>query len=324
MRTLVGLGVSLIVAVGAYASFATRPLPVFNATAISQEQIAVADMTRAGKRIVAVGELGHILTSEDEAKTWQEAKIEGSRGSALTKVAFFNDKEGVAVGHDAWALFTEDGGLNWRETMFDKNISEPLLGVWGLAEGLDFAYGSFGRFFVSRDHGRTWEKKDVGTGDKHIYSMDGGKDGHLMLVGEQGLAARSTDDGQTWQPIPEFYRGSMFGVIRISENDWLAYGLRGNVWRTQDFGTTWQQVQTDVSVGLFGHRVLPDGTILIVGQGGLVLRSQDQGASFAIVQDNKGNNLTAVLPLADGRLLAAGLGGIKSLDLNPASQGDKK
>ncbi len=322
MRILIGLGMSLIVALGAYLSFATRPLPVFAETAISQERLAIMDVARAGQRIVAVGELGHILFSDDEAKTWKEAKIEGTQGSALTRVVFFNEKEGVAVGHDAQALVTEDGGTTWRETLFDKTLSEPLLGVWGLAEGPDFAFGSFGRFFVSKDHGRSWEKKDPGVGDKHIYSMDGDKDGRLMMVGEQGLAAKSSDGGETWQVIPEFYRGSMFGVVRLSAEEWLVYGLRGNVWRTQDFGATWQQIQTGVTVGLFGHTVMPDGTIVIVGQGGLVLESHYKGATFAIVQDNKGNNLTAALPLADGRLLAAGLDGIKSIEL--AGAGEKK
>lgn len=322
MRLLIGLGMSLIVAVGAYVSFASRPPPVFAETRINHERFGVTDMVVVGKRLVAVGELGHILISDDEGKTWKDAAIKDSRGSALTNVAFFNDKEGVAVGHDAWALFTEDGGSNWRETMFDKEFSEPLLGTWGLADGPVFAFGSFGRFFESKDHGRTWQKRDPGTGDAHIYAMDGDKDGRLMMVGEHGLASKSTDGGATWQRIPEFYRGTMFGLIRISADEWLAYGLRGNVWLTKDFGATWQQVQSGVSVGLFGHNVLADGTIIIVGQGGVVVESRDKGATFTVIQENKGNNLTAIVPLSGGRLLTAGLGGIKAFEI--AKQGEKK
>ncbi len=322
MRVLIGLAMSLIIAVGAYFSFTSRPPPVFAETRIHPEHFGVTGMVKAGNRLVAVGELGHILLSEDEGKTWSEATIKDGRGSALTQVVFFNDKEGVAVGHDAWALFTEDGGLNWRETLFDKEFSEPLLGAWGLSEGAVFAYGSFSRYFVSNDRGRTWEKRDSGTGDKHLYAMDGDKDGRLMMVGEHGLAARSTDGGQTWQVIPEFYRGTMFGVIRISADEWIAYGLRGNVFLTKDFGATWQQIQTGLSVGLFGHTLLDDGTIFIVGQGGVVIESRDRGASFRIVQENKGANLTAMVPLSGGRMLAAGLGGIKTLD--SVQQGEKK
>lgn len=324
MRLLIGLAMSLIVAVGAYVSFTFRPPPVFAETRINQERFGATGMVLVGKRLVAVGELGHILLSEDQGKTWTEANVKDTRGSALTQVIFFNEKEGVAVGHDAWALFTEDGGLNWRETLFDKDLSEPLLGVWGLSEGPVFAYGSFSRFFVSKDRGRTWEKRDPGTGDKHLYAMEGGKDGRVMMVGEHGLASKSTDGGETWQMIPEFYRGTMFGLIRLNADEWIAYGLRGNVFLTKDFGATWQQIQTGLSVGLFGHTVLEDGTIIIVGQGGVVIESRDKGASFKVVQENKGNNLTAVVALPGGRLMSASLGGIKALEIGGAKQGEQK
>ena len=322
MRLLIGLVMSLIVAIGAYISFTSRPLPVFAATSTPADRFSATGLALVGNRLVAVGELGHILVSEDQGKTWKSAQVKDNRGSALTQVTFFNDKDGVAVGHDAWALMTEDGGLNWHETLFDKTVSEPLLGVWGLAEGPVFAYGSFGRFFVSNDHGRTWEKRESGSGDTHIYAIAGAKDGHLMMVGERGLAMKSTDYGTTWQKMPEFYRGTMFGVIRLSAEEWVAYGLRGNVFLTKDFGATWKQIQTNISVGLFGHTVLEDGTILIYGQGGVVIASNDQGDNFRIVQENKGNNLTAVVALPGGRLVSAALGGIHELNLD-AGKHDK-
>ena len=324
MRMLLGLGMSLLIAVGAYLSFATRPHPSFAETRIMPERFSAVGMARAGQRLVAVGELGHILISDDEGKQWTNAKIKDNRGSSLNQVVFFNDKEGVAVGHDAWALVTEDGGLNWRETLFDKEFSEPLLGTWGTTEGPVFTFGSFGRFFVSNDHGRTWAKQDTGVGDKHIYAMDGAKDGRLMLVGEHGLAAKSTDFGATWQVIPEFYRGTMFGIVRLSDDEWLAYGLRGNVYLSKDFGATWQQIQTHQSIGLFGHAVLEDGRILIVGQGGVVIESRDRGNSFTTLQQDKGANMTAILPLSGGRLLTASLGGIKPLEIAAAKQGETK
>lgn len=314
MRLLIGLGMALIVAIGAYVSFASRPPPTFAETSIQSRFFATTGLVKAGERLVAVGELGHILLSEDQGKTWFEAQIKDGRGSALTQVVFFNDKEGVAVGHDAWVLFTEDGGLNWRETLFDAEYSEPLLGVWGAAEGPVYAYGSFGRFFVSNDHGRSWEAREPGIEDAHVYAMDGDVDGHLMMVGEHGLAFKSTNFGQSWQAIPEFYRGTMFGLIRLNAEEWLAYGLRGNIFRTADFGKTWTNIPTRRSVGLFGHAVLPDGRIMIVGQGGLVLESRDNGLNFSVIQENKGGNLTAMLALADGKLLIGGLDGIHDFD----------
>lgn len=311
MRVLVGLAVSLIVALGAYASFATRPVPVFKETVIDARHFGVTGLARAGERLVAVGELGHILLSEDQGATWTNAKITPDRGSALSQVIFLNDKEGIAVGHDSWVLYTQDGGLSWQEAMFDDKLSEPFLGVWGKAEGPIFAYGSFGRFYVSNDHGHSWEAQDTGAEDTHIYAVDGTPGGRLMLVGERGLAMKSINGGQSWERLPEFYRGTMFGLIHLDDDAWIAYGLRGNMFRSTDFGATWEQINTGLSVGLFGHTVLNDGSIIVLGQGGVIIESRDGGRSFSILQDNKGNNLTAAVMLDNGQLLTAGLGGIQ-------------
>lgn len=314
MRILIGLGMSLIVAIGAYVSFATRPEPEFAETRLHAAKFGVTDIARAGQRIVAVGELGQVLYSDDEAVSWQEASYTGNRGSSFTKLVFLDDKRGVAVGQDGLIATTQDAGASWQEAQFDSVASEPMLGVWGLAEGPIFAFGSFGRFFVSEDHGQTWTRRDPGLDEMHFYGMEGSSNGRLMLVGEQGLAARSTDYGQTWERIPEFYRGSLFGLARIDDQTWIAYGLRGNVYRTTDFGNTWQQIDTGLTIGLFGHTLLADGSLVIVGQGEVVLVSHDQGASFTIAQQNKGANLTAAIPLKNGQLLAASLNGIKTLD----------
>lgn len=322
MRLLIGLGMCLIIAVGAIFSFVSRPEPVFAETRINPERFAVGGMVLAGKRLVAVGALGHILLSEDEGKSWSEAVVKPQRGSALTQVAFFNDKEGVAVGQDGWIVRSEDGGRNWIETRFEKDVSEPLLGVWGLANGPVFAYGSFGRFFVSQDHGRTWEKRDAGGGDKHLYAMAGGDDGHLMLVGEQSLALRSSDGGTTWQLLPPFYKGSLFGVVRLSASEWIAYGLRGNTFVSKDFGDTWQPALAGLSTGLFGHTVTADGRILLVGQAGAIVESLDRGANFKLLRKGGNANFTAILPLQGDRFLVAGDDGIRTLTL--AKQGESK
>lgn len=66
-------------------------------------------VTRAGARLVAVGQRGHILVSDDSGATWSQAKVPVS--SDLTAVFFANDKMGWAVGHDGVILNSVDGGL---------------------------------------------------------------------------------------------------------------------------------------------------------------------------------------------------------------------
>jgi photosystem II stability/assembly factor-like uncharacterized protein len=322
MRLLVGLAMSLIIAIGGVMSFVSRTPPVFPETRINAERISIGGLTQVGKRIVAVGELGRILYSEDEGKSWTDAKVTPQRESPLTQVAFFNDMDGVAVGNDGWILRTADGGRNWQETRFDTGRSEPLLGIWGLPKGPVYVFGSFGRFFVSQDLGKTWQARSVVAEERHLNGVAGDADGRMMLVGEQGIVMRSSDGGTTWETLPKFYKGSFFGVIRLNAEEWIVYGMRGNTFYSRDFGATWQQSQMPLQMSMFGHMVREDGSIVMVGAGGAIVESHDRGTSFVPVQTGGIASYTSIIQLHGDHMMIAGEAGIHELTI-AAQRGSK-
>ncbi|MBI5441414.1 MAG: glycosyl hydrolase, partial [Deltaproteobacteria bacterium] len=61
-------------------------------------------VARAGARLVAVGEWGHILTSDDNGVTWAQASVPTS--VTLTAADFPTPAKGWAVGHDGVVLHT--------------------------------------------------------------------------------------------------------------------------------------------------------------------------------------------------------------------------
>ena len=69
------------------------------------------DIARAGNRLVAVGERGHILFSDNNAIDWQQAQV--PTRALLTAVHFASDTKGWAVGHDGLILATIDAGGHW-------------------------------------------------------------------------------------------------------------------------------------------------------------------------------------------------------------------
>src|SRR5690606_13540205 len=69
------------------------------------------DLARAGDRVVAVGDRGHIIYSDDEGQHWRQAETPTS--VLLTAVCFADAEHGWAVGHDAVVLGTRDGGATW-------------------------------------------------------------------------------------------------------------------------------------------------------------------------------------------------------------------
>ena len=80
---------------------------------------------RAGDRLVAVGQRGHIVVSNDGGATWQQSPVPVS--SDLTAVYFVNDKKGWAVGHDGVILATSDGGATWALQLDGKRANEAVL-----------------------------------------------------------------------------------------------------------------------------------------------------------------------------------------------------
>ncbi|MCQ4346978.1 YCF48-related protein [Pseudomonas stutzeri] len=315
MRQLIAYAISAAVAATAVYAFSHRTPPPLPATELRTDRLLINDMTVDGRRVVAVGEQGIVLTSDDLGQSWQQAGVEPRRGSALTGVARLSAERLVAVGHDGWILRSVDGGRSWQESRIDDELAEPLLGVWAAGEQAVAAFGSYGKYFVSSDGGRNWQARELPVDGYHLNGMDGGADGRLMLVGEQGTALRSLDGGQNWERLPAFYNGSLFGVVRLSAERWLAYGMRGHVFVSADFGQSWSQVPLGHSAPLYGHTRLPGGDgVLVVGAGGSVIRFDRDGRLVGSLRLEGLGTLTAVSAPDDQVLVVGGEHGLfKSL-----------
>ena len=99
MKRLIGLAMSLAVLATAVWAFAPRPLPPFPATALRADGLQINGIARAGERLVAVGERGKILFSDDRGGDWRVAAVDKPQGATLTQVAFADSRHGIAVGH---------------------------------------------------------------------------------------------------------------------------------------------------------------------------------------------------------------------------------
>src|SRR5262249_54213052 len=100
-------------------------------------------VARAGKRIVAVGEDGNILLSDDDGEAWHQAK-DVPTAVTLTAGHVADDKRGWAVGHDTLILHTEDGGETWAKQSGGGESDNAFLSVYFKADGLSgWAIGAF-------------------------------------------------------------------------------------------------------------------------------------------------------------------------------------
>ncbi len=291
---------------------------------------------RAADALVAVGERGHVLISQDEGTSWRQVWV--PTRATLTAVRFHGGNRGFAVGHDAVILRTGDGGLHWERVYYAPEEERPLLDVLVESDRV-LAVGAYGFYLESRDGGDTWQTrvfKSVAPGDEeppaqresdeaigedlHLNQIARAENGDLFIAAEAGTVYRSRDDGMTWQRLAPPYEGSFFGVLPLQAQSLLVFGLQGRLFRTDDAGETWRSIETGTSAVLMNGARLADGTAIVVGSAGTLLVSHDGGNRFQLRQQPERRGFASALERRDGGLLLLGEGGIRPMERSVADQ----
>lgn len=268
------------------------------------------DVAVADGRLVAVGERGHVLISDDIGATWRQAEV--PTRSTLTGVFFLDRERGWVVGHDAVILRTLDGGATWERVHWAPDDETPLFDVWFRGPEEGFALGAYGSWYVTVDGGESWELDAISEDDSHLHRIAREADGRLYIAAERGMLYRSDDGGDSWEELPSPYEGSFFGVLPLGGEVVLAFGLRGHLYRSEDGGESWTELETGTTAMLTDGVVREDGTVVVVGLSGTVLVSVDGGRSFVQrpVQDRRG--IAAVADVGGDALALVGEFGVRT------------
>jgi photosystem II stability/assembly factor-like uncharacterized protein len=298
-------------------------------------------LARAGERIVAVGQRGHIVFSDDAGKSWKQADVPLS--SDLVAVTFPTATAGWAVGHDGVVLHSTDSGATWSRQLDGRAIGAllvdhythaardakggdvkaadalvaeakrfaaqgadaPLLDVWFADASTGYVVGAFGLILKTVDGGKRWEPALHAVDNPkslHFYAVRGIA-GDVYVAGEQGLLLKLDATTQRFRKLEVPYQGTLFGITGTSSAV-IVHGLRGTVLRSVDGGRSWNAVPTGLQVGMTGSAVDAGGRIVIVSQAGHILSSRDSGATFTAVPVERPVPAAAVAMTRDGVVVA--------------------
>jgi photosystem II stability/assembly factor-like uncharacterized protein len=278
-KTMVAAALVAGLACGALSAIAADVLPESGPLPkVTTERLLLIDATHQGSRVVAVGDRGYIILSDDNGKTWRRAKAPAA--PLLTAVEFVDAKTGWAVGHDSVILATADGGDNWTQQFSAPAEQRPLLDVMFLDRDRGYAIGAYGFFLETADGGKSWNPRKVIEDDKHLNAFIRLPEGRLLILGEAGTILVSPDAGKTWSVTPSPYKGSLFGGLIAADGAVVAFGMRGRIFRSTDGAKTWKPVDNASVATLMGGSKLPDDSLVIAGAGGTILVSRDNGQSF--------------------------------------------
>jgi photosystem II stability/assembly factor-like uncharacterized protein len=255
--------------------------------------------TLAGKRLVAVGDHGVVLLSDDGGRTFRQARFVPV-SSALTGVSFADADQGWAVGHWGVVLHTADGGESWTLQRSDLANDQPLFSVYftSLQEG--WAVGLWSIMLHTTDGGAHWNTVQLPPppgahkADRNLYRIFANSRGELYIACEQGHVLRSTDSGRTWSYLNTGYTGSFWSGIALPGGVLLVGGLRGTIYRSENDGATWTAAKSTLVSSITDMARLADNSVVAVALDGVSLVSHDDGASFTGSQRADRLPLTAV------------------------------
>jgi len=273
-------------------------------------QALLLDAGVAGNRIIAVGERGHIVVSDDDGVQWHQVPVPTQ--ATLTAVYFVDTQHGWAVGHDATILHSSDAGNTWTLQNQAPQDQQPLLDIWFRNQNEGYAFGAYGLYLVTHDGGQSWIARTINSEeDFHFNSVTSTTDGQLYVAGEAGSLYHSSDPTQGWNKLKSPYKGSFFGILALEDNILIIFGLRGKIYRSTDQGNIWTEIQSHTEASLMGGTVLRDGRVFIVGLGGVILKSTDAGQSFALYTRPDRIGLSTILQSPRGDLLTFGEMGVE-------------
>lgn len=317
------------------------------------------DVTRAGDALVAVGERGFILRSEDKGQSWQQ--MEAPVSVTLTRVTFATAEQGWAVGHAGVVLHTRDGGRNWTlqldgrkaaqrvqeaaqkhlqsepGTVSEQRLAEarnlisdgpdkPFLAVHFFDEKRGIVVGAYGLAFATADGGATWQpinERLENPDAMHLYDIQASGD-KLFIAGEQGLLLRSDDGGASFQALQSPASGTLFGLVTSSQGDLLAFGLRGKSYLSSDAGESWQAIANPQPLTLTAGTRLSDGSVLLVDESGRLLSSKNPQQGFAATTLDEPTYLTGLVEVPGSGIVMTGARGTSRLNLDALNRSEPR
>lgn len=320
---LIGIGLALVALVGVkyWTKHQAQAKGIaHNDPAELARHSVLTSVARAGTRLVAVGEKGIVLISDDAGGSWK--LVSSGQPFTLSSVGFSDERNGVAAGHQGTLLTTADGGETWqRVSSVDQRdeggqlvYAPPLLNVEVGSGGALLVTGAFGEVRQSQDGGKSWDVlpgvHEVGD-ERHLYGSYH-RDGSTYFAGELGTLMVRHGDGTPITPLPSPYHGTFFGVLSRAGGDLLAYGMGGAVYSSKDAGSTWEACAIPTDAPVVAGLDAASGETLLADMTGRLYASLQGACDFTPLEARYMGQLSGLVQADDVHVVAVGSRGISA------------
>lgn len=309
-------------------------------------KVVLIAITKAGARLVAVGEHGVITYSDDDGRTWIQGDVPVD--VTLTTVAFAGSKVGWAAGHYGVILHTSDGGASWQiqlngmeanqltlsaataaaadhdqspgaplairraDRFLDAGPDKPFLAMLVTTPQHVTVFGAYRLAMRTIDGGKDWVDWSLHVGDPvshNIYDVASVGTSYY-LAGEAGSVFRSTDGGDSFPEVTPPGGATMFEVAPTGDGGVFICGVAGEAFRSQDGGKSWTPVLLGTKSNLTALDVLSSGAVVVGSEAGNLFISYDHARTFSLVNEVVSMEIYGLTEAQDGDVVAIGSAGV--------------
>ena len=258
-------------------------------------------VARAGKRLVAVGERGIVIVSDDNGVSWKQVSTPAD--VTLTAVKFATGQDGWAVGHMGIILHTTDGGLQWSRQMDGVEAAKMALST---VEADVSAAGNPDDKTTKRKLRLAHQLVDDGPVKPFtdILAFDADT---VTVVGAYNLVFSSEDGGKTWRYRSEVIDNPrqyhIYGAVK-TETGLLFDGEQGLILasapESNQVGMAMSRLKSPYEGSFFGALQIHGNRVLVYGMRGKMFVTDDAGQNWQAVSIPGDISINCAAIMGDG------------------------
>ena len=285
-------------------------------------------VSKDGRQLWAVGDLGLVLHSEDAGRSWQKKTISlqpkptptanwgwinsavagepptNAYGNAapvqqpiLSKEQMYNQQQQAIP--DWQQLKNQSNQMQQAPVQLQQQeVPEPkltkLLSVFFINDARGWIVGDKGLILSTEDGGTSWKLQQSRT-SATLYSVTFIDEKTGWAAGADGVILATNNGGQSWVTQTSGTSEWLYCVIFLNDTEGWAVGRAGTILVTQDRGQNWhQQTVKDASLYFSSVFFVNEQQGWIVGENGTILVTRDGGQQWNLQKATIPDSLESV------------------------------
>lgn len=171
---------------------------------------------------ITVGAFGRAMLSKDQGQSWERLELPAEvEDKHMNRIAHSQDRQQwMIVGERGLVLMSHDGGISW--TLEPEFYNGSFYNIMPMDNGGWLVYGMRGNIFLKASADAPWSKSSM-SAPVSFYGHTRTQDGSIVLAGQGGMLAISSDNGKSFTLQKVQGRSTLTDVVQNAQGKgWIA------------------------------------------------------------------------------------------------------